>query len=129
MPQTDRSGMRYGRASPFDGESRTVRKTLRDRLEIHLTMLKRQGVISAWYDRRLLAGVALRSAAHVLILRQSTTNQNTRLPDRPVPRWCERGQRTASRTWRGPRVASRIESVLQVERQPTAHGASYRRSR
>ncbi len=29
---------------------------LRDQLEIHLTMLKRQGVIETWHDRRLLAG-------------------------------------------------------------------------
>ena len=28
----------------------------RDQLEIHLEMLKRQGVISVWHDRRLLAG-------------------------------------------------------------------------
>jgi hypothetical protein len=30
--------------------------TLRDQLETHLAMLKRQGVISTWYDRRLIAG-------------------------------------------------------------------------
>ena len=29
---------------------------LRDQLEVHLTMLKRQGLIDAWHDRRLLAG-------------------------------------------------------------------------
>jgi hypothetical protein len=29
---------------------------LRDQLETHLTMLKRQGLISAWHDRRLIAG-------------------------------------------------------------------------
>ncbi|WP_236961026.1 toll/interleukin-1 receptor domain-containing protein [Methylobacterium durans] len=29
---------------------------LRDRLEVHLTMLKRQGAIEAWHDRRLIAG-------------------------------------------------------------------------
>jgi hypothetical protein len=29
---------------------------LRDELETHLAMLKRQGVISAWHDRRLIAG-------------------------------------------------------------------------
>src|SRR5213080_3948433 len=29
---------------------------LRDQLETHLAMLKRQGVISAWHDRRLIAG-------------------------------------------------------------------------
>jgi hypothetical protein len=27
-----------------------------DQLEVHLTMLKRQGLIHAWHDRRLLAG-------------------------------------------------------------------------
>jgi hypothetical protein len=32
---------------------------LRDQLEIHLTMLKRQGVIETWHDRRLLAGDAI----------------------------------------------------------------------
>jgi hypothetical protein len=31
-------------------------ETLRNQLETHLAMLKRQGVISAWYDRRLVAG-------------------------------------------------------------------------
>ena len=31
-------------------------EALRDQLEIHLTMLKRQGVISTWHDRRLIAG-------------------------------------------------------------------------
>ncbi len=29
---------------------------LRDELEIHLTMLKRQGVIQTWHDRRIIAG-------------------------------------------------------------------------
>ena len=29
---------------------------LRDQLEVHLTMLKRQGVIETWHDRRLIAG-------------------------------------------------------------------------
>jgi hypothetical protein len=29
---------------------------LRDRLETHLSMLKRQGLIEAWHDRRILAG-------------------------------------------------------------------------
>lgn len=31
-------------------------EALRDQLEVHLSMLKRQGVISVWHDRRLLAG-------------------------------------------------------------------------
>lgn len=31
-------------------------ETLRDELEIHLSMLKRQGVIDTWHDRRILAG-------------------------------------------------------------------------
>jgi TIR domain len=31
-------------------------EALRDRLETHLAMLKRQGVISTWHDRRLIAG-------------------------------------------------------------------------
>jgi hypothetical protein len=31
----------------------------RDQLEIHLTMLKRQGVIETWHDRRLIAGDAI----------------------------------------------------------------------
>ncbi|MDQ2950532.1 MAG: toll/interleukin-1 receptor domain-containing protein [Acidobacteriota bacterium] len=38
---------------------------LRDQLEVHLSMLKRQGVISAWHDRRLLAGSALDSGISV----------------------------------------------------------------
>jgi hypothetical protein len=31
-------------------------ETVRDQLEIHLTMLKRRGLISAWHDRRIVAG-------------------------------------------------------------------------
>jgi hypothetical protein len=31
-------------------------EALRDQLEIHLAMLKRQGVLSTWHDRRLVAG-------------------------------------------------------------------------
>src|ERR1035437_10920098 len=31
-------------------------EVLRDQLETQLTMLKRQGVISVWHDRRLIAG-------------------------------------------------------------------------
>ena len=31
-------------------------EALRDQLEVHLAMLKRQGVISTWHDRRLVAG-------------------------------------------------------------------------
>jgi TIR domain len=31
-------------------------ETTRDELEIHLAMLKRQGVIESWHDRRIVAG-------------------------------------------------------------------------
>lgn len=31
-------------------------EALRDRLEVHLAMLKRQGVVSVWHDRRIVAG-------------------------------------------------------------------------
>lgn len=31
-------------------------EALRDELEIHLTMLKRQGIIEAWHDRRIVSG-------------------------------------------------------------------------
>ena len=31
-------------------------EALRNQLETHLAMLKRQGVISTWHDRRVLAG-------------------------------------------------------------------------
>jgi TIR domain len=31
-------------------------ESLRNQLETHLAMLKRQGVISVWHDRRLVAG-------------------------------------------------------------------------
>jgi hypothetical protein len=31
-------------------------EALRDELEVHLAMLKRQGVISIWHDRRITAG-------------------------------------------------------------------------
>ena len=36
-------------------------ETLRDQLEVHLSMLKREGIISVWHDRRLLAGDELDS--------------------------------------------------------------------
>lgn len=31
-------------------------ETLRDQLETHLAMLKRQGFIETWHDRRITAG-------------------------------------------------------------------------
>ena len=31
-------------------------EALRDKLEVHLAMLKRQGVIETWHDRRIVAG-------------------------------------------------------------------------
>ena len=31
-------------------------EALRDELEVHLAMLKREGAISAWHDRKILAG-------------------------------------------------------------------------
>lgn len=34
----------------------------RDQLEIHLSMLKRSGLVSAWHDRRIIAGRPLHSA-------------------------------------------------------------------
>jgi hypothetical protein len=33
-----------------------VDERLRDQLEIHLAQLKRDGLIDAWHDRRILAG-------------------------------------------------------------------------
>jgi TIR domain-containing protein len=48
---------------------------LRDQLETHLAMLKRQGVISAWHDRRLIAGTNIDTGirqeldrAHIILL-------------------------------------------------------------
>src|SRR5689334_13326312 len=35
---------------------------LRNELETHLTLLKRQGIISAWHDRRIIAGSDLDKA-------------------------------------------------------------------
>lgn len=35
---------------------------LRNEFEVHLSGLKRQGVISTWHDRRIAAGTELRSA-------------------------------------------------------------------
>ncbi len=37
-------------------------EALRDELEVHLAMLKREGLIEAWHDRRILAGDVLDSA-------------------------------------------------------------------
>jgi hypothetical protein len=34
-------------------------EALRDRLEVHLAVLKREGAISTWHDRRITAGDAL----------------------------------------------------------------------
>ena len=31
-------------------------EALRDKLEVHLAMLRRQGVIETWHDRRIVAG-------------------------------------------------------------------------
>jgi hypothetical protein len=40
---------------------------LRDQLETHLTMLKRQGLIEAWHDRRIVAGADIHNqiSAHI----------------------------------------------------------------
>lgn len=37
-------------------------EALRDELEIHLSMLKRQGIIETWYDRKIDAGSDLEEA-------------------------------------------------------------------
>jgi hypothetical protein len=37
-------------------------EALRDQLEIHFSSLKRQGIISAWHDRRILAGTEIDQA-------------------------------------------------------------------
>ena len=34
-------------------------EALRDRLEVHLSLLKRQGVIETWHDRRISPGEAI----------------------------------------------------------------------
>lgn len=39
-------------------------EALRDELEVHLAMLKREGVISAWHDRKILAGDELNGQIH-----------------------------------------------------------------
>lgn len=39
-------------------------ENLRDRLEVHLSALKRQGAIEAWHDRRIKAGDNLTGAIH-----------------------------------------------------------------
>lgn len=39
-----------------------VDETLRDELEVHLSMLKRQGVIEAWHDRRIVPGESIDAA-------------------------------------------------------------------
>jgi len=39
-----------------------VDEALRDQLEIHLSSLRRQGLISAWHDRRILAGTEIDQA-------------------------------------------------------------------
>src|SRR6185369_3387468 len=39
-------------------------EALRDELEVHLAMLKREGVISAWHDRKILAGDELNGKIH-----------------------------------------------------------------
>ena len=39
-------------------------EALRDELEVHLAMLKREGAISAWHDRKILAGDELNGEIH-----------------------------------------------------------------
>ena len=39
-------------------------EALRDELEVHLAMLKREGAISAWHDRKILAGDELNGQIH-----------------------------------------------------------------
>jgi hypothetical protein len=39
-------------------------EALRDELEVHLAMLKREGVIAAWHDRKILAGDELNGQIH-----------------------------------------------------------------
>lgn len=39
-------------------------EALRDELEVHLAMLKREGAISAWHDRKILAGDELDGQIH-----------------------------------------------------------------
>lgn len=39
-------------------------EALRDELEVHLAMLKREGAISAWHDRKILAGDELSGQIH-----------------------------------------------------------------
>jgi len=39
-------------------------EALRDELEVHLAMLKREGTISAWHDRKILAGDELNGQIH-----------------------------------------------------------------
>ncbi len=38
---------------------------LRNELETHLALLKRQGVISSWHDRRITAGSDINEAIHL----------------------------------------------------------------
>ena len=40
-------------------------EVLRNELEVHLAMLKREGAISAWHDRKILAGDELNGQIHV----------------------------------------------------------------
>jgi hypothetical protein len=37
-------------------------ETLRDQLDVHLAMLKRQGIVATWHDRRIVAGEPLDSS-------------------------------------------------------------------
>ena len=57
------AGESDGRTTILEAMVRTVffsyshkDESLRDELEIHLSVLKRQGAISTWHDRRILAG-------------------------------------------------------------------------
>ena len=56
-------------------------ENLRDQLETHLAMLKRQGVIATWHDRRLIAGAEIDSGisqelerANIILLLVSQTS-------------------------------------------------------
>lgn len=80
-------------------------ENLRDQLEVHLTMLKREGLISAWHDRRIRAGgeidnsidVKLEEAEVVLLLVSPDFLASQYCYDREVKRAMERHENRSAR--------------------------------
>ena len=105
----------------------------RDELEIHLAMLKREGSISAWHDRRIDAGAKLHddisehleTANIILLLVSPSFLASDYCYEREMTRALERQKKTA---WQSlfrlsfiPAIGRRPHFVIFVPHLPTAN--------